>query len=153
VTAVVCVPDEANARELVVRSPALRIRVAHPVDIDEEREAVDLFDPEVGTYLAFAGTAALPRARDRLRAICDRRKSVSDPIVAATVRAEGIDAGRSYLRFDGDRLREVPGDVDRSAELLNSLGDVGLAAFDDSTAHETRTLANERSAAVARLSS
>jgi hypothetical protein len=130
--------------ELVIRGEPLRIRVAHPQSLSEERDALTLFRPDVGAWFALGGSDCLEQARDDLVEVRERRTAetgAADPVVAAIVRAEGIHAGRPSIRFADGRFTQVAANDDRAAELLGSLDDQALAHFDGHTAEHTRRLA------------
>lgn len=129
-------------RDLIARSQTLPIRIAAPQSIDEDRDALDLFRDDVGVYLALGGNRNLTEAHDRLQGIVERRGGdVSDPVVAAIVRAQALDARREYVRrYDGE-FRTTGADPDRAAALLGRLDDRALLAFDAETAKQTRALA------------
>jgi hypothetical protein len=145
VTALVAIPDQEVERDLIIRSNPLLIRVGFPKSVDEERDALELFRDDVGAYLALGGTDGLPAARDALQAVRERRQgrdgTVRDPVVAGIVRAEGINAGRPFLRYHDGRYRERPPDPDQAAKLLGSLDATALQTFDAHTAEHTKKLA------------
>lgn len=145
VTALLAVFDRDTERDLIVRSEPLRIRVATPQSIEEERDAIDLFRDDVGAFLALGGNRTLTGAREALQAVVERREgetgTIRDPVVAAIVRAAALDAGRSYVRFAEGRYRELAAEPDRAARLLGRLDDQALRAFDAETARGTRELA------------
>lgn len=151
VTAVLSVFDEPNGRELIARSEPLRIRVATPKSMDEERDALALLRDDVGLYIALGGSDSLSEAEDSLNEIRERRQYYSkregegqeatDPIVANITRCAGINAGRTYLRYRQGKFEERLGDREEAARLLSSLDDEALKAFDNNTARETKKLA------------
>jgi hypothetical protein len=141
VTALLGLFDEANQRELVLRSQTLPIRIAAPQSIDEDRDALDLFRDDVGVYMALGGNRNLAEAHDRLQGIVERRGGdVSDPVVAAIVRAQALDARREYVRIQDTGSRVLGADPDRAAALLGRLDERALLAFDAETAKQTRAL-------------
>jgi hypothetical protein len=80
VTALLVLFDEANDRELVLRSNTIQLRVATPKTVAEEHDAVMFFQDDFGLYLALGGSRALPRAADALNELIDRRgRKPSDP--------------------------------------------------------------------------
>lgn len=144
VTALLGFFDQANRRELVLRSRTLPIRVAAPQSIDEDRDAMDLFRDDVGVYMALGGNRNLAEAHDRLQGIVERRgEDSSDPVVAAIVRAQALDCRREYVRYERqtDRFGTRGADEDRAAALLRRLDERALLAFDAETARQTRALA------------
>ncbi len=137
-------PASGEQQDLVIRGPGLRIRVAHPHDMGEEKDAVTLFRGDVGSWFALGGSDCLASAGDALREVSERRTaatSSSDPIVAAITRAAGIDAGRPSTRYSNGRYTRTPGNPDRAFALLQSLDAAALASFDRHTAESTAQLA------------
>lgn len=65
------------------------------------------------------------------------------PVTENIIRCKGIDAGRAYLRFREERFVTEPGDRGHAAELLESLDDQALSAFDSDTAASTKSLARK----------
>ena len=136
--------DSSTETELILRSPALPIRVAAPQSVQEDRDAMDLFSDEVGTYIALGGNRNLQAAHEALEAFVQRREGeagiVTDPVAAAVVRAQALDAQRSYVRFQDGKYRQLEADEGRAAQLLERLGEPSLEAFDAVTAKQTRDL-------------
>jgi hypothetical protein len=145
VTALLAVPDRRRERDLILRSETLPLRVATPKAIEEEEDAMDLFRDDVGVYLALGGNRSLGSAAEALERIRERRQGetaqVRDPIVAAIVRAQGIDARRAYVRYEAEDYRELEPDPDRAADLLGQLDQESLQGFDRETAKGTLELA------------
>jgi hypothetical protein len=145
VTALLAVPDRRRGRDLILRSETLPLRVATPKAIEEEEDAMDLFRDDVGVYLALGGNRSLRSAAEALEQIRERRQAgeeeVRDPVVAAIVRAQGIDAGRTYVRYEAEDYRELEGDPEKAADLLGQLDQEALEGFDRETAKGTRELA------------
>jgi hypothetical protein len=98
------------------------------------------------------GSDGLEDARDILEKIRKRRqgkdKVIRDPIVANIVRCEGINVGRPYVRFREGRFEEKEGNRKRAANLLASLGNQALRAFDAHTAEHTKRLAEKHQNAL-----
>jgi hypothetical protein len=137
--------------ELIIRGEPLTIRVAHPQSLDEERDAMTLFRADVGTWFALGGSDCLAPARDALEELRERRQETGDgqdPVVAAIVRAAGIDAGRPSVRFTDGQYRQRDGDAETAARLLGSLDAEALRAFDPHTAEHTARLARQYQAQV-----
>ena len=133
---------------IVVRGDSLRIRIAHAQDPADEHDVMLLQRADVGAWFALGGSDALEQAGDDLEELRERRQAVRgtrDPIVAAIVRAAGINAGRRFVRFEDGRFRERPSDPARAAHLLNSLDVAALGTFDAQTAASTVALAREYS--------
>jgi hypothetical protein len=142
VTALLSFADKK--RDLIVRSEPLPIRVAAPMQIEEEHDAMDLFRDDVGVYLALGGNRNLETAHDKLAAIAERRgNDLADPIVATIVRAQALDAAREYVRKgpDADFTRH-DAKPDLAANLLGQLDKAALGAFDAVTAARTQKLAD-----------
>ena len=142
VTALLSFADEQ--RDFIVRSDPLPIRVAAPMQIEEEHDAMDLFRDDVGVYLALGGNRNLETAHDKLAAIAERRGGdLADPIVATIVRAQALDATREYVRKDAKRdFSRQAAKPEEAATLLGQLDDDALSAFDPTTAARTRKLAD-----------
>ena len=134
----------AGDRELVIRGAALRIRVAHPHDMQAEHDAMTLFRSDVGVWFALGGSDCLSAAGDALQEVRERRladRGHADPVAAAITRAAGIDAGRSAVRFLDGEFQQQPADPARAAMLLRSLDAQALTTFDRHTAENTAALA------------
>jgi hypothetical protein len=92
--------------------------------------------------MALGGNRNLSEAHDRLQGIVERRgEDVSDPVVAAIVRAQALDARREYVRVEKGDFRVTGADPGRAAQLLARLDERALQAFDAETAKQTRALA------------
>lgn len=145
VTALLAVPDRRRGRDLILRSETLPLRVATPKAVEEEEDAMDLFRDDVGVYLALGGNRSLASAAQALEQIRERRQAgeeeVRDPVVAAIVRAQGIDAGRTYVRYEAEDYRELEGDPEKAGDLLGQLDQEALEGFDRETAKGTLELA------------
>lgn len=144
VTALVSVVDWERELDFIVRSEPLPIRVAAPMQIEEEHDAMDLFRDDVGVYFALGGNRNLETAHDKLAAIAERRgNDPQDPIVAAILRARALDATREYVRRDDKAAftRDAAKPED-AASLLGRLDEAALGAFDKVTAEGTRKLAD-----------
>jgi hypothetical protein len=146
VTALLSFLHEEEERDYIVRSEPLPIRVAAPMQIEEEHDAMDLFRDDVGVYLALGGNRNLETAHDKLAAIAERRGGdPADPIVATILRAQALDATRGYVRKGvetGAAFSRQEAQPDRAVSLLGRLDDAALEAFDAVTAEGTRKLAD-----------
>ncbi|MGY1694611.1 hypothetical protein ACI780_06810 [Geodermatophilus sp. SYSU D00814] len=141
-------PDQYE--DLVIRGPELRIRIAHPHDLDEERDALILLRPDVGAWFAMGGSDFLAAAGESLEEVRVRRSAAGraeDGVVAAIVRAAGIHAERPSVRFVEGRFVERPGDPELAGEVLGGLTPHALQTFDAHTAQHTRSLAERLQAA------
>lgn len=136
--------EKEEKQNLIVRSNTLPIRVAAPMQIEEEHDAMDLFRDDVGVYLTLGGNRNLETAHDKLAAIAERRGGdTKDPIVATIVRAQALDASREYVRKEaGAAFSRQEAKPDQAASLFNQLDDPALGAFDAVTAEQTRELAD-----------
>jgi len=108
-----------------------------------------LLRPDVGAWFALGGADALGPAGDALAGLRERRQAQrggADPVVAAIVRTEGINAGRDALRLRDGRFQSRAADPGRAADLLGSLDAAALRTFDASTAAGTTDLANRHAA-------
>ncbi|NIQ00811.1 MAG: acetyltransferase [Nitrospinaceae bacterium] len=149
VTAIVSLYTKTS--NLVVKSMPLRIRIATPKTMEEEREAQVLLREDVGLYFALGGSRALEKAGKDLEAVMKRRqgkeKNVRDPIVANIVRCQGIDKGRPYTRYKEDKWTSIDGDRSKAAEILGQLDKQALKIFDPHTAEFTEKLAKSHAKA------
>jgi hypothetical protein len=118
----------------------LEIRVVDEMNAD----AGTLLRRDVGAWFALGGSDALAEAAtvlEDLRLEREIRNGPADPIVAAIVRAAGINAGREVTRYQDGEFRARPGDPVRAEALLASLDDAALGNFDPYTAADTARLA------------
>ena len=153
VTALLVFFDQDSERDFIARSNTLKVRIGYPQGAGDEEDALTLFRNDVGAYFALGGVSSLPEAADALRELCDRRQgaaeSITDPIVAAIVRCQGIDAGRWYMRYQDGEYRRYDGDRAKAAELLERLSQKTLrACFDPTTAYHTERLGQRHREAV-----
>ena len=84
----------------VTTSSALRLRVAAPMTMEEEREALVLLRPDVGLYFALGGSDVLRHAEEDLGEVVARRggtrRVVTDPVsVCALARGAQRARGRA----------------------------------------------------------
>jgi hypothetical protein len=139
-------PDPKRQREYVVRSNTVLVRISAPRDAAEEREALKLFEDDVGLYIALGGADVLD-VDGVVSDVIDRRtrNNPDDPIAAVLVRAQAFDLSREYVRCRSARdfERREP-EHEKASELFNRLrkGNA-LAAFDKATAAQTAKLATE----------
>ena len=127
----------------IIRGQAIRIRVAHPHDMDQERDATTLFRSDVGAWFALGGSDCLAKVGDALEEVRERRTralGAVDPVVAAITRASGLHALRPSIRFDQHRFKHAHADPATAAQRLGSL-EAALATFDKHTAESTQRLA------------
>ena len=132
-----------NPIDRIIRGDAIRIRVAHPHDMDQERDATTLFRADVGAWFALGGSDSLGKAGEALEEVKERRAralGAADPVVAAITRAAGLHALRPSTRFDGRRFTQAAADPESAAQLLGSLNQAALATFDNHTAANTKQL-------------
>lgn len=146
VTAVLTLFDRTRQVDQIVRSEPLRIRVAHPQSLDEERDAIDLFRRDVGFYLALGGSDVLTRAAETLETVRDRRqgrgREITDPLVAHIVRCKAINSSRDFVTYSEGKFHTRNADKEESAKLFSSL-EAGAAKqfFDPATRRgNSRTL-------------
>ncbi|WP_300039527.1 hypothetical protein [uncultured Roseobacter sp.] len=139
--------DPANPfddRELIAPSNVLTIQVAAPKSMADEQDVVKLLRPDIGTFIALGGSAALNEARQTLEEVLENRsqkgKPINDPIAANIQRCFGIDAGRRYRRYAGGRFTAKDGDHKAAMEALKRLGRDARNAFDKSTYEATQRL-------------
>jgi hypothetical protein len=143
ITALLVIYDESQQRDLIASSNTIRIRIGAPRSDQEEQEAMEFFTPEVGMYLALGGSAALPRARERLDEITERRKhDLNDPLVAHIMRARAIDKARSYIRYRDREFHISEANIEEAATAFSNLRKSSPGIFDSATARQTVQLAN-----------
>jgi hypothetical protein len=147
VTAILALPRVVQGEyieDLIVRSEPLRIRIAHPASVEEESDALTLFRDDVGLYFALGGSDVLTKAASDLQELSERRqggaKRITDAVVAAITRCQGINAGRAYLRYEEGNFRSDDGDRSKAAEILGQLTPKVLEFFDRHTAESTHSL-------------
>lgn len=146
VTAVLTLFDRMRQVDQIVRSEPLRLRVAHPQSLDEERDAIDLFRRDVGFYLTLGGSDVLTRAAETLEAVRERRQGreqeITDPLVAHIVRCKAINSSRDFVTYSEGKFHTRPAEPEASAELFSRL-EAGAARqlFDPATRRgHSRTL-------------
>jgi hypothetical protein len=111
---------------------------------DPAGDADTLLRPDAGAWFALGGSDALATAGELLEQVRVRRlarNGAADPVVAAIVRAAGINAGRRVTRFQRGQFRDRAGDPVRAEALLGSLDATALRTFDPHTAAGTARLA------------
>jgi hypothetical protein len=122
------------------------------LEIQVEPDPVDagvLLRPDVGAWFALGGSDGLATAGDLLAEVRARRQArngAADPVVAAIVRAAGINAGRRVTRLQHGQFRDRAGDPVRAEALLGSLDPAALRTFDRHTAAGTVRLADRYAA-------
>lgn len=131
-------PGNPPQYELVFRSEPIALRVAYPKTVEDERDALELFRPDIGYYLALGGSAALPKAAETLEAIRQRRqgatKEVSDPIVASIMRCQALHAARDYVRYGEGKFQLSKADPELANRWLESIRPLAKQVFDPLTA-------------------
>jgi hypothetical protein len=126
--------------ELVFRSDPLPLRVAYPKSDDDERNALAIFRPDIGYFLALGGSSALPKAAatlEDIRSSREQKKGRTDAVVAGIARAQAIHASRRYVRYRdrGFAMDEAkPEESERLFESARSAADT----FDPVTAKQLR---------------
>jgi hypothetical protein len=128
----------------LLRSNPLRIRVAHPQSLDEERDALDIFRKDVGYYLTLGGSDVLTKAADTLEEIRERRqskaKTVEDPLVAYIVRSKTINDSRDFITYEQGTFRTRSADTAKAIDLLDQLETPARGFFDPATQRGNRRL-------------
>ena len=144
ISAVLAIPDGEQGKEFVVNSNTLLIRIAYPKDMQEERDALDLFHPEVGLYFALGGSDVLPKAVSYLEVIKERRQqnklNITDPVVAYITRCQAINYSREFVSQRENTFHVRKPDINKARELLQSLPAAGAALFDVQTQQATLKL-------------
>ncbi|MFI6631604.1 hypothetical protein ACIBI7_22280 [Nonomuraea fuscirosea] len=148
ITPVLAIPGRDPAGEPVqwlVSGEPLRIRVAPPQGLAEERDAEVLRTADVGAWFALGGSDALGSAKQALAEVRERRQAeagAGDPVVAAITRTAALDAARPSIRFTDREFVRHDGDPEQAARLLDGLGAEALRTFDPYTAQQTAALAD-----------
>ena len=121
--------------------------MGYPKTREDEEDALVLLRDDVGLYFALGGSRVLRKAHEDLEVIRLRRqerlKRAYDPIVTNIIRCTGIDTGRIYVRRHQGQFVVDAGNRERAADLLESLDEQALRAFDGDTAAETKRLAQK----------
>lgn len=93
-----------------VRSESIRIRVLAPSSLEEDRAALDIFEPRAGALLTLGGTASYELAASRLMEVAgrlnrsNRRKQPAHPVATGIYRALGFHFNRRYARYQDGRF-------------------------------------------------
>jgi hypothetical protein len=160
ITALLVIYDKASQRDMICRSPSVRIRVAHP-GMEEERDAFTMFSHSVGRWFALGGTLDAA-SNDAVQELAERRAfrvgvkrgryqkaAADDPIVANVVRYNAFQAGRAYPGIRDGKIVEVrPAQPDLVRGFAEGLTDEALAFFDPVTAAQTRAFRDRTLAVV-----
>ena len=127
ITALLAFYDSQNQRELIIKSTPLDIRIAHPKNMNEEREALDIFTRDVGLYFVLGGSDELTQAEDKLQAICERRqgkqKIISDPLVVYFHRTRALNLAREFIFPEKGKFSIRASDPEAAANLIQPLTD------------------------------
>lgn len=139
-------PRSDDRIDLFASSEPLMIHVAYPHSLQDEKDAVEMFSSDAGTYVALGGSQVLERTADTLAEVAERRLAgdCTDPIGTVIRRCQGIDAGRGYVRYESGRFSCKDGDASESARLLGTLSGEMLKAFDEVTIRDTRALTTKQ---------
>lgn len=144
ISAVLAIPDGEQGKEYIVNSNALSIRVAYPQNLQEERDALDLFLPDVGLYFALGGSDILTQAASRLEVIKERRQQnkpdITDPVVAYITRCQAINHCREFVSQRAKQFHVRKPDIDKAWQLLQSLPSADASLFDAQTQQGTLRL-------------
>lgn len=142
VRAALDLPAVGGAPAGLVTSRPLRLRVAAPMTMDEERDALVLLRPDVGLYFALGGSARLARAGDDLLELVERRRgkkrTVTDPVSVCALRARAFHAARAYPAPASLPSAARTGDLAAAVQELGRIGAGGWGAFDADTQRRTR---------------
>jgi hypothetical protein len=139
VTAVLTLIDQVRKIDQIVRSNTVRIRIAHPQSLEEEKDAMNLFTKEVGFYIALGGSDILSEANDTVKEICDKRQGknakIEDPLVAHFTRIEAINLSRDFTTYDTEqgKFKEREAKPEEAVKLLNQLKNTSHQFFDTAT--------------------
>ena len=105
-----------------IKSNSLRIRVARPYSLDEERIAQDYISGDVGRVLAFDGSRVLGKANDVLRDLAERLPEKRAALHAAI--ALGSPLANDFKSMQGGGKRAVEVAKANGAEARKLLGGV-----------------------------
>jgi hypothetical protein len=139
ITAVLTLIDQVRKIDQIVRSNTVRVRIAHPQSLDEENDAMKLFNKEVGFYMALGGSDILSDASDTLSEICQKRqgkgKKIEDPLVAHFTRLEAINKSRDFMTYNNEKgkFEEREAKPEEAVELLSQLEKTASQFFDTAT--------------------
>jgi hypothetical protein len=135
-------------REYVAPSLPVRLKVAAPHSVDDERNATVLFSRAAGRYFALGGTRSA--IEEKLEEVVERRlgaskgkrdgeRVLSDPIAVNILRAKAFRVGRTYHGRDGAKIARVQNaDPAQAAALLALISQKGWKVFDSVTATQTQ---------------
>lgn len=140
ITAVLTIFDRIRQVDQIVRSNTLRVRVAYPQSLDEERDAIDIFRRDVGFYLALGGSDVLTKAAETLEGIREKRqgraRNITDPLVAHIVRCQAINTSRDFTTYADGEFQTRPADPAKAVALLDQLQTGAAQQFFDSTTEQ-----------------
>jgi hypothetical protein len=144
VTAVLSIFDRTRGVDQIVRSNPLRIRIAYPQSLEEERDAIDIFRKDVGYYLTLGGSDVLTEAAETLEDIRQRRqgksKEITDPLVANIVRAQAINYSREFISYQDGKYKTRAANTSKAINLLSQLEASSEHPFDPATQKGNRAL-------------
>lgn len=152
ITAILSLVDQNTEIDRIVRSNPIRIRIAHPQSLNEERDAMDIFQKDVGFYLALGGSDQMTKEEGILKEICERRESegADDPLVAHVKRVEAINNSRDFTIYDKDSgkfsIRESK--PEESIKLLTEIEDNSQQFFDSATKEGLSNLKSKMQAQI-----
>jgi hypothetical protein len=144
ITAVLSIYDRTRGVDQIARSTPLRIRVAYPQSLDEERDVIDIFRKDVGYYLALGGSDILTDAAETLEEIRQRRqgkaKEITDPLVANIVRAQAINYSRDFISYQDGKYKTREANAGKAVNLLSQLEASSEQPFDPVTKKGNKSL-------------
>lgn len=130
--------------EMPLPSQPLRIRILTPMTIDEDRAALDIFDPRAGAILALGGTAAYEAAALRLLDVAERLTSAgrvrtrTHPVATGLYRSLCFHFRRDYVRLRGDRFARSSARAEEARQCSSRLTNPALGVLDPVSGQATR---------------
>jgi hypothetical protein len=130
----------------VVKSEPLFIRIEYPKTREEELDALEIFNKDVGYYLALGGSDYLTGAESKLLKVRDRRqgieKIIADPLVAYITRCIAINLSRDFITYKEGKFKIRKAESVKAVELFSQLKANEDKIFDKATLSGTRSLMN-----------
>ncbi len=128
----------------VVKSLPLFIRIEYPKTREEELDALNIFNKDVGYYLALGGSDYLTGAESKLEEVRARRqgieKIITDPLVAYITRCMAINLTRDFVSYREGKFKTRKASPVRAVELFSQLKPSEDRIFDKATLAGTRNL-------------
>jgi len=131
--------------ERILRSQTLRIRVLFPAEQEENRAALDIFEPSAGAVLALGGTAACEKAISHLMETANRLsfaghgKTRAHPLATGIYRALAFHYGQSYTRYRNGHFLISKAQLDDAKRCADKLQGTALNCLDCVSRKATQT--------------